>query len=384
MANRIKDVVDGIKMKEDMKDEILSDLNSKSDNRKFRNMPNKKLYDKGNERTTVSASRRRLPFTATAVIILIAIISTSVLAVSLGGGEFFREMFINLTELNKGVYDYMDTDQLSAISGNTIGTVIDTNELKIEVMDTISSGNMAMVMLRVTAKELESVLFDTGYETLMNYRFGDDSYGSLFEDMDQTSIRYYYSDNENTLAKNQFMVLYTITNHHTFEAGTYLIELNDFGYYINKDEGLVLNPLYNRKWKFEVELANGHEYSHAALVGGFITAGEYKFILEDIRITPMSSTMVFSYESKDESSDIYNAFVSNTDTLKIILTDGTVLSKEDFSYTISSGSDGTGNSISAIVINITFNVPINAKSVREFIIFEETFSIPNKEFLQFP
>lgn len=384
MANRIKDVVDGIKMKEDMKDEILSNLNSKSDNREFRNMQNRKPYDKSTERTTISASRRRLSLTATAVIISIAIISTSVLAVSLGGGEFFKEMFINLSELKKGVYDYMDTDQLGAIAGNTIGTVIDTNELKIEVMDTISSGNMAMVMLRVTAKELESVLFDTGYETLMNYRFGDDSDGSLFEDMDQTSIRYYYNDNDNTLAKNQFKILYTIVNHHTFEAGTYLIKLKDFGYYINNGESLVLNSLYNQKWKFEVELANGDEYSHAVFVDEFITAGEYKFILEDIRITPMSSTMVFSYKSKDASSDIYNTFISNMDTLKIILSDGTVLSKEDFSYTISSGNDGTGNPISAIVINITFNVPINAESVKDFNIFEEIFSIPNKEFLQFP
>lgn len=192
-----------------------------------------------------------------------------------------------------------------------------------------------MVMLRVTAKELESVLFDTGYETLMNYRFGSDIDGSLFEDMNQTSIRYYYSDDNPTLAKNQFEILYTIVNHHIFKADTYSIKLKDFGYYVSNGTALVLKPLHKGNWEFQVELADGNEYSHTALIRQTVTTGRYNFIFEDIRITIMSCTSVFSYDSNDEYS--------------------------------------------AIVINLTFNLPIAAESVREFAIFNKTFSISNWE-----
>ena len=70
--------------------------------------------------------------------------------------------------------------------------------------------------------------------------------------------------------------------------------------------------------------------------------------------------------------------------LGVILSDGTILTKDDFSYTISSGNDGRGNSISAIVMNLNFNLPIRAESVREFSIFNETFSISNFESMPLP
>lgn len=343
-----------------------------------------RLYAKTTERTVSSVRRKRLPLTATAVIILVVILSTSVLAVSLMGGDFFRQMFINKAETTKNTYDYMNVDQLKSIAGTTIGTVLDSDELKIEVMDIISSGNMAMVMLRVTAKELESVLFDTGYETLMNYRFGSDTDGSLFKNMDQTSIRYYYNDDDPTLAKNQFEILYTIVNHHIFKEGAYSIKLKDFGYYVSNGSALVLEPLYKGKWEFQVELSDGNGYSYTAILRKPVTVGGYNLTLEDIRITPMSSTIVFSYDSNDELSDVYKVFSTNVKNLGVILSDGTILTKDDFSYTISSGNDGRGNSISAIVMNLNFNLPIRAESVREFSILNETFSISNFELMPLP
>lgn len=335
------------------------------------------LYTKINERTVGSVRRKRLSLTATAVIVLVAILSTSVFAVSLMGGDFFRQMFINKAKTMNNAYDYMNVDQLRPIAGTTIGTVLDSDEFKIEVMDIISSGNMAMVMLRVTAKELESVLLDTGYETLMNYRFGSDMDGSLFEDMNQVSIRYYYSDDHPDLAKNEFEILYTIANYHIFKAGSYSIKLKDFGYYVSNGIALVLEPLHKGKWEFKVELADGNEYSHTALIQKPVTVVGYNFIFEDIQMTPMSSTIVFSYVSNDESSAIFKAFSSNVESLNITLTDGTILTEDDFSYSISSGSDGAGNPISAIVVNLSFNIPITTESIREFSIFGETFSISN-------
>lgn len=337
-----------------------------------------RLYAKTAERPESSVRCRRLPLTATAVLVLAVIFATSALAVSLAGGDFFRQLFTNQAESAGGAYDYMDVEQLSAIAGTTIGTVVDTDELKIEVMDVVSSGNMAMVMLRVTAKELQSVLFDTGYETLMNYRFGSESDGSLFKSMEQTSIRYYYSDEDPSLANNQLGILYTIINHDVFEAGTYSIMLNGFGHYVSNGTALVLEPLYEGQWEFEVELTDGSEYSRTVLLRQPVTAGGCDFVLEDIRITPMSCTIVCSYDSEDDHPSAYrNAFSHNMGNIGVTLADGTVLTEEDFSYGSMSGSDGAGHPVPAFVINLTFDLPISAESVKEIYIFGETFSISN-------
>jgi hypothetical protein len=337
-----------------------------------------RLYVKAAERPERSARHRQLPLAATAVLVFVIIFSTSALAVSLNGGDFFRQLFTNQGESSGGANDYMDVEQLSAIAGTTIGTVVDTDELKIEVMDVISSGNMAMVMLRVTAKELQSVLFDTGYETLMNYRFESEVDGSLLKNMEQTSIRYYYSDDDPALANNQFGILYTIINHHVFEAGTYSIMLNDFGYYVSDGTSLVLEPLYKGKWEFEVELTDGSEYSRTVLLRQPVTAGGWDFMLEDIRITPMSCTIICSYDSDDDnfSTDI-NSFSSIMGNIGVTLTNGTVFTEEDFSYSVMSGSDGAGHPVSAFVINLSLNLPISAESVKEFYIFSQRFLISN-------
>lgn len=339
-----------------------------------------KLYVKIEELSETTVRRRRLPLTATAVLILVIILSTSVLAVSIVGG-YFIQLFTNKAESSGGVYDYMNVEQLSAISGTTIGTVIETNEIKIEVMDVISSGNMAMVMLRITAKELQSVLFDTGYETLMNYRFAEID-GSLLKNMEQTNVRYYYSDDDPTLADNQFEILYTIINHNDFEAGTYSIILENFGYYVSNGTSLLMKPLYKGKWKFELELTDGSKYSRTFLIRKPVAINEYNFMLENIKITPMSSTIVFSYNLHNK--DVFEVFSSEVGSISVTLSNGTILTEEDFSYVIMSGKDGEGKSVSAFVINISYDLPISAEFVKEFYIFGETFSISNGALAFFP
>jgi len=333
-----------------------------------------KLYVEIEGLSETTVRRRRLPLTATAVLILAIILSTTVLAVSIVGG-YFIQLFTNKAESSGGVYDYMNVEQLSAISGTTIGTVIETNEIKIEVMDVISSGNMAMVMLRITAKELQSVLFDTGYETLMNYRFESEIDGSLLKNMEQTSVRYYYSEDDPTLADNQFEILYTIINHNEFEAGTYSIMLENFGYYVSNGTALVMKPLYKDKWKFKLELTDGSKYSRTFLIRKPVTVNENNFMLENIKITPMSSTIVLSYNLHNK--DVMEAFSSEVGSISVTLSDGTILSEEDFSYVIMSGKDGADKPVSAFVINISYDLPISAELVKEFYIFGETFSISN-------
>ena len=69
----------------------------------------------------------------------------------------------------------MDLAVLDGMASGTAGTAVDTEELSIAVQGALISGNTAEIILRVTAKKLDSVLYDNGIETLNNYRFGDES-----------------------------------------------------------------------------------------------------------------------------------------------------------------------------------------------------------------
>jgi len=69
-----------------------------------------------------------------------------------------------------------------------------------------------------------------------------------------------------------------------------------------------LEPLYKGKWEFQVELSDGNGYSYTVLLRKPVTVGGNNLTLEDIRITPMSSTIVFSYDSNDELSEVSMLF----------------------------------------------------------------------------
>ncbi|SHO50751.1 hypothetical protein [Anaerocolumna xylanovorans] len=178
--------------------------------------------------------------------------SIVVTAQYISGGEFFKDFFNQRAngDINNN-YDYMNTEQLKNLESSTIGTVINSPEITVDVLGVIKSGNTVDVMLEITANQLDSVLYDNGIESLKNYRFNDNLSGTLCEDTDQISSRYYYSDEDKSLETNQFKILYTFVVIKNPDETDLSLGLSEFGYFPkNETSHAAFNILYNDKWEY--------------------------------------------------------------------------------------------------------------------------------------
>lgn len=307
------------------------------------------------------------PPTIAALIIIVFTCTAAAATYTLWGGDFFKQLFINKANNDKqNDYSYMNTEQLSDMASSTVGTVVETNELTIDVIGVIVSGNTAEIMLRVTAKQLDSVLYDTGIEPLENYRFHDDTSGSLFDNFEMGSTGYYYSDKNRSLAPNQFEILYTMTGSEDFEKGQYTIELTDFGYFDFSREDQFM-PLYSGKWKFNVAFDSNLQASKSILVNKEIIVGDYGFTLGSINITPLACTISLSC-NEDEAylnehiKEIFKAFSDESRECSITLADGTVLNNGQFEAAPSGGAEG-------FTLILAFNGPITVNDVVSLSLF---------------
>ena len=145
--------------------------------------------------------------------------------------------YYNYKKETDSAHDYtnMCVEMINKMACNTEIAIVDTEELLIEVSGAIVSGNTAEIFLRVTAKQLDSVLKDNGNQHLCNYRFGDEtamlSMFTLANNFEVLSHVYYYSDVVNELRDNQFYLYYKIVAPNLSKMETLTIPLQDFGSY---------------------------------------------------------------------------------------------------------------------------------------------------------
>ena len=227
-------------------------------------------------------------------------------------------------------HSHMDLSVLNGIASSTAGTAVDTEELSIVVMGALVSGNTTEIILRVTAKKLDSVLYDNGSETLKNYRFGDEAamLGSITLERQYLEIGFAYSycDTDPSLAANQFDLHYWIKTPSPLKKGTFSIPLTDFGYY----SGGRLVPLYKGTWTIDIAFDPAADSSRMLRPGTEITVSGCRFTIESIQITPLACTIRLAC-AEDEATtaehmaDIINVCSGGRDALALILEDGTVL-----------------------------------------------------------
>lgn len=263
----------------------------------------------------------------------------------------------------------MNTEQLNDMASSTVGRVVDTDELTIDVMGVIVSGNTAEIMLRVTANQLNSVLYDTGIEPLKNYRFHDDILGSLFNNMEMGSIGYYYNDKNKSLAPNQFEILYTMIGRGDFNKGQYTIKLNDFGYFDFSREDQFM-PLYNASWQFNVAFDPSSDTSKNIFVDKEIMVSDYSFTLDSVNITPLACTIRLSCK-EDEAEHINEIFKDFSDESKdcsLTLSDGTTLNSGQFEAKSSGGAEG-------FTLILAFNEPITVDDIVSLSLFGTEYSL---------
>lgn len=311
--------------------------------------------------------RKNYSITLVVIIVIVTCMFGTVLANKVTGETFFEQYFDQYISTNS--VPYADISQLSELSGITVGTVVDTGELRIDVMDVVSSGNDAMLALRITAKQLDTVLRDNGWEggALNHYRFGSDIHGSLFESADSIITNYIYSDTDSSLAENEFYLIYSIMSLKGFAEESYTLELDKFGYYNCLgviDHTAEINTVYSGPWTFSVNFGGDTQHSSMWLTNQSISVGKNKCTIEKIYLTPFSCTAVLS--GQNELNDLnkdFGEFPNVSSNFFLTTADGQAIENEG--VTVNGGNTEDKSECFVFHVRMKFKVPINIERVSE-------------------
>lgn len=288
----------------------------------------------------------------------------------ISGGEFFKDYFNKIARNDtNNSYNYMNTEQLKGLESSTVGTVINSPEITIDVLGVIKSGNTVNVMLKITANQLDSVLYDNGIEPLKNYRFNDNFSNTLSEDAEQVSYRYYYNDEDKSLEPNQFKILYTFIGVKNLDKKNLSLELDKFGYFfLGKTSYVDFNTLYDDKWEFNVALDSVTDSYKQVYINKPIVYNNSKIILDLVNINPLSCTIKFNpvgYSDKE-----YSDFVENVSNFKFILSNGQIIDSKQFEYTC-----GGNYKEARFDVIISFKVPVTVDDIKSIALYDKEFDL---------
>ncbi len=318
----------------------------------------------------------RFPIMLAAVVAVAVLLAGSALAYAFAGGEFFADIFAKKAEKNPAEHTAMDVSQLSEIAGTTLGTAIDTDELRIDVVDIISTGSDAMVALRITAKQMDSVLYNNGIEPLKNYRFNSED-GNLFQNMESRTVGYIYSDMDTALADNQFYLLLTVRSLNGFENGPYNLVLDAFGYFDPDTAvggGISITTVYEGPWTIKLDLSGDTEHSRIMYIGQSVDIGDYTYDIKDIYLTPFSCMVVISYEDATEDSQKrFTQIVDAAEDIAVLSSGGTPIATGEIG--VSSGVDDNDWPDSSYHITFYFDVPINVEDIVSVHVFRVDYDV---------
>ena len=248
-------------------------------------------------------------------------------------------------------YSLMSLETLDAMSTGT-ATAVDTDELRIELTGAVRSGESAEIVLRCTAKKLDTVLRDGG--TPKNYRFGDETAQLMMSgSFDTVSFVYTFSDEDNTLAPNQFDLHYWLVQYPSI-PDSLTLTLTNFGYYDAQ-----FTPVLEGSWTVDVTFNADEKSVRTADVQQEIAADGVSFLVERVQISPFACTVLVSPQG--ESGDAYPVFVNGVQECTLTLTDGTVLDSRSFHAEFSQQDD--------FRCFLTFFAPIAAEDIASLTLF---------------
>jgi len=297
---------------------------------------------------------------------------------------------------------YMDLTQIDAMVSSTSGVVVDTEELTIEVLGAMFTGNTAEIALLVTANELESVWNDDETKYFTNHRFSDEITGLMELQLEESwcylGHRYAYSEPatppsdtqatnyviDKTLAPNQFTLRYTIVADKLSEMDTLSIPIKDLSRYIRR--GMSAGhpePLYEGTWQVDIAIDPSRDIGKRIAVNREIPAGEYRFLIEDIQLTPFTCmvhlTCLGDAAYINENADaIFQTVTGAREDFTLHFADGT---RHLLGIQLSMGScedkynrDG-GSYYDEYQLDTVFAVPIAVEDVTSITMFGEEFSL---------
>lgn len=309
---------------------------------------------------------------ASICILLICSGGITAFAYHLTGGDFFRAFFAERINNNAEIEDSsVDLNQIDYMTSNTIGTVVDTDEITIDIMGVIVSKNTASIMLRVTANQLNSVLIEGDSGGLRHYRFEDNTFGNLFDDCKSITYQYFYSNEKDGLEENQLEILYTIIKNEDLQGKQYEIGLSKFGSYNNTNSYMkTITAIYYDTWKFTIDFTSESDNNSTVYINKPVI--DHDIIINNFSITPLALTIDFTGTALNE--DVFRqefAYLCDNIKLEIHFRDGGLLKAKDFyDYSFRSSFD-----INKYDITIIFNAPVNIQEVLSIRLFENNYMI---------
>lgn len=316
---------------------------------------------------TAGWGTKRIFRCAAAIIAALVLLFTTAFALSedvrTATKAFFEQFFSQRAENISDADSYVDMGLLSELSDSSVGTVEDTDELQIDVVDIVSSDNEVMIALRVTAKQLDTVLYEFGDEDHLpnHYRFAIDSHGSLFENMDSGSVGYIYSDTDHSLEANQMYLIASVMSFDGFTENTYTWELGKFGYYDSSTasgNSVSITEVYHGPWTITLELNGDTGHSRTLFLSQNVTVEEIEYCIEDIYLTPFSFSTVISSEQPFQMEQ-YSALCNALFEMSLFAADGTQI--KNGRIDVSGHNTEEGAAVYKAVM--TFDVPISVEQV---------------------
>lgn len=174
------------------------------------------------------AGRKRRPVRWLLVAVIAAILAGTAASYALQGGEFFRRMF----EDSPWAAEYgeaANTQQLLEMGGSNLGTVVEDDQVRVELLDAVSTGESAMAAVRITILDTDLLQRTFGENSVSYGRFLLVDGSFFLTNSSQTEIR--DSEMDETLADNQLLMIFRSDGNAVGENRQCTITLHDFGYY---------------------------------------------------------------------------------------------------------------------------------------------------------
>ena len=290
--------------------------------------------------------------------------------------DFFRQYYERKAASDTANnYFHMSLEALANIASSTSGVVVDTEEICIEVVGAVFSGNTAEIVLRVTAKKLESVLNNDAASYSSHYQFGDESamlmIASLGGNCDHLSHQYTYCDTDESLEPNQFLLHYWLITPKPLDMENLSIPLQGLGRISAR--GMV--ELFSEgNWQVDIAVDPLADNSNRIYPNAEICIGEHPFTVSDILLSPLACTVHLACQENEdyinENQDIINQLVfDEMKSCTLLLEDGSKLGSEQ--HFVAYGRAGRAE----VSIMLHFNSPMNVMDIASVELFGTEFAL---------
>ena len=319
-------------LKEDMKE--LEKVPAVPESRRHQKRMKKMLEDPwGYERctkTTQDNVRRFRPARWAAAIAVIALLTGTAAGYALRGGEFFRDMF-DTSPWAAHFGAAANTEQLLEMGGESIGAVVEDENVRFEIVDVVSDGQFAMVSVHMS-------LLDHSVRRALEKKFPD------FEHVDicpldaeadaLTGMGFGFSTRgwleQERPVDGEYQLVFSIEDSALAEGGAYQIQLQDLGLY--SESGY--ETYVSGTWVLEVELHPGEVQEYKPDVTCQIAGADWT--LEELAVSPLAVTMKFQAQ---EETDIFGTGIYKSLDISLKLENGRVLGKEAFVCNVGSSRE---------------------------------------------